>query len=79
MPVTGVTEMYHGSSVVSSVAFHPHDSDTLVSGSWDKTIKMWHVPSGECKATFQGHRYIFSAITCMRSLGHPSPVYHGRY
>ena len=32
----------------------------------------WHVPSGECKATFEGHRYIFGAITCMGSLGHPS-------
>ena len=64
--------MYHGSNQVSSVAFHPNDSNTLVSGSWDKTIKMWHVPSGECKATFKGHRYIFSAITCMGSLGDPS-------
>ena len=62
--------MYHGRHYVSSVAFHPHDSDTLVSGSWDNSIKMWHVPSGECKATFEGHRYIFSATTCMGSLGH---------
>ena len=58
--------------MVSSVAFHPNDSNTLVSGSWDRTIKMWHVPSGECKATLKGHRYIFSAITCMGSLGDPS-------
>jgi len=47
--------MYHGSNWVLSVAFHPNDSDTLVSGSRDKTIKIWHLPSGECQATFKGH------------------------
>ena len=65
--------MYHGSHRVSTVAFHPNDSNTLVSGSYDNTVKMWHVPSGECKATLEGHRYNFSAITCMGSLGDPSP------
>ena len=64
--------MYHGSHYVSSIAFKPGDKDTLVSGSLDKTVKVWDLPSGECKATFIGHRYIFSAITCMGSLGDPS-------
>ena len=69
-----VTDNRHGSSAVSSVAFKPGDSDTLVSGSWDNTIKIWHLPSGECQATFTGHRYIFCAVTCMGSLGDPSGV-----
>ena len=55
--------------MVYSVAFKPRDSDILVSGSWDKSIKVWHLPSGKCQATFEGHRYTFSAITCMGSLG----------
>ena len=67
-----VTDNRHGSNSVSSVAFKPGDSDTLVSGSVDTTIKIWHLPSGECQATFKGHRYIFCAVTCMGSLGDPS-------
>ena len=71
--------MYHGRDAVFSVAFHPNDSNTLVSGSADNTIKTWHVPSGECQATFTGHRYIFCAVTCMGSLGDPStPIGHRR-
>ena len=72
-PVTGrprvvgvrysVTDNCHGSLAVLSIAFKPGDSNTLVSGSADKTIKTWHVPSGECQATFKGHRCIFCAIT----------------
>ena len=70
----GVTDILPGRNTVSSIAFKPRDSDILVSGSWDKSIKVWHLPSGKCQATFEGHRYTFSAITCMGSLGDPSPV-----
>ena len=63
--------MYHGSKAVLSVAFHPNESDTLVSGSCDTTVKIWHVPSGECQATLKGHRYIFCAITWVGSMGDP--------
>ena len=64
---------------MSSIAFKPRDSDILVSGSYDESIKVWHLPSGKCQATFEGHRYIFSAITCMGSLGDPSGVAQDRY
>lgn len=40
---------------VSSVAFMP-GGDYIVSGSRDKTIKMWEVASGYCIKTFTGHR-----------------------
>jgi WD40 repeat protein len=28
---------------------------TLVSGSWDKTIKFWNVNNGQCIKTLNGH------------------------
>ncbi|AFY51050.1 hypothetical protein Nos7524_5331 [Nostoc sp. PCC 7524] len=39
---------------VWSVAFNP-DSQTLVSGSGDKTIKLWNVRRGKLLQTFTGH------------------------
>lgn len=43
----------HSNSIVS-VAFSP-DGKTLVSGSWDHTIKLWYVASGKELKTFNGH------------------------
>jgi len=42
------------SEPVTSVAFSP-DGQTLASGSWDETIKLWNPVSGECVKTFTGH------------------------
>ena len=39
---------------VESVAISP-DGQTLVSGSWDKTIKVWHLVTGELLRTLTGH------------------------
>ncbi|KAJ3082368.1 hypothetical protein HDU99_002909, partial [Rhizoclosmatium hyalinum] len=39
---------------VFTVACSP-DSKTVVSGSWDKTVKLWSVETGECIKTFRGH------------------------
>ena len=36
---------------VASVAFSP-DSQTLISGSWDKTVKIWNVETGEIIRSF---------------------------
>ncbi|MBD2122585.1 NB-ARC domain-containing protein [Trichocoleus sp. FACHB-262] len=39
---------------IFGVAFTP-DSQTLVTGSLDRTIKLWNVQTGECLKTLQGH------------------------
>jgi len=41
-------------SRVWSIAFSP-DGETLVSGSEDKTIRLWNARTGECQQTLQGH------------------------
>ena len=42
------------SNEVDSVAFSP-DGKTLASGSWDNTIKLWNVETGELVRTLTGH------------------------
>ena len=42
------------SSIVSSVAISP-DGQTLASGSWDKTVKLWNLQNGELIRTIQPH------------------------
>ena len=37
---------------VTSVAYSP-DSTQVVTGSADKTVRVWQVASGECTATLQ--------------------------
>ena len=43
--------------------FAPHGK-TIVSASWDKTLKIWDVELGTCLTTLKGHRYLclFCAI-----------------
>ncbi|KAI8654220.1 NACHT domain-containing protein [Fusarium sp. Ph1] len=43
----------HGSSVISVV--FSADGQRLVSGSYDKTIKIWDAATGACEQTLEGH------------------------
>ena len=40
-----------GSSPVSCLAFKPGDPNILVSGSWDKTLKIWDLSTAACVLT----------------------------
>ena len=58
-----LTFQKNGSNVVSACVFAPHGK-TIVSASYDETLKIWDVESGTCKTTLEGHRYLclFCAI-----------------
>ncbi|OGV56472.1 MAG: hypothetical protein A2X45_03405 [Lentisphaerae bacterium GWF2_50_93] len=47
---------------VTSVSFSPNGKFAL-SGSWDKTLKLWDVVSGECIRTFVGHTGPVSSVS----------------
>ena len=51
------------SGMVYCVAFKPDNPNILVSGSYDKTIKMWDITSGSCLSTLRGHMYAPSLST----------------
>jgi WD40 repeat protein len=50
------------SNTVTACVFAPHGK-TIVSASWDKTLKVWDLKLGTC-TTLEGHRYLclFCAI-----------------
>ncbi len=48
---------------MTSVAISP-DGKKIVSGSWDKAVKVWDVASGKCDATLEGHSLcVYSVAT----------------
>jgi WD40 repeat protein/uncharacterized caspase-like protein len=49
------------SNNVSTVAFSP-DGKTLASGSWDNTIKLWEVATGQELRTLTGHSSYVTAV-----------------
>jgi WD40 repeat protein len=50
-----VSTLTEHTDAVSSLAISP-DSTTLVSGSHDKTIKLWNLKTGELFRTLEGHQ-----------------------
>ncbi len=49
------------SDSVSSVCFS-FDGKFALSGSWDKTLKLWDVVTGECLRTFEGHSQSLDSV-----------------
>jgi WD40 repeat protein len=49
-------------SVVTSIAFSPNGK-YIISGSSDKTLKLWDVNTGECIRTFRGHIDAVNSVT----------------
>lgn len=46
---------------VTAIAFSPN-AKFLISGSWDKTLKLWAMPKGEIKKTLVGHSEVISSV-----------------
>ena len=49
-------------NVVSSLAFKPDDPNVLVTGSWDKTVKLWDLSTSTCLSTMRGHTDPVSSV-----------------
>lgn len=46
---------------VASLAFAP-DGRTLASGSWDRTVRLWNVPTARLMMTLEGHTGRVNAV-----------------
>ena len=55
---------------VNCVAFKPDNPNILVSGSWDKTIKMWDITSGSMLSTLTCDRYDATVLYDCPVCGH---------
>ena len=47
--------------VANSVAFSP-DGSVLASASWDRTVRLWDVKTGEQKGTLTGHTEMVESV-----------------
>ncbi|MBF0518658.1 MAG: protein kinase [Nitrospirae bacterium] len=55
----------HSSSIRELII--SHDEKYLLSGSDDKTLKLWDISTGECVKTFEGHRDHVTSVSLSQS------------
>jgi len=56
----------HGSAVLSlAILFNYTENPLIVSGSTDKSIKIWHPESGLCVKTFSGHEGVVYSVAVL--------------
>ena len=48
----------------------------LVSGSGDRTLRLWQLDSGTCIATLEGHR---DAVTCLTLAGESGDTHNKKF
>ena len=47
--------------MVNSVCFSP-DRRMVVSGSWDRTVRLWDVETGACVKRLEGHSDVVTSV-----------------
>lgn len=65
-------------SITKKVCFYGHGgpvwascegpNNTLISGSHDKTLKIWNMQTGQCQSTMRGHNAWVSSIDCTNDI-----------
>lgn len=66
--VTGTGEslnnrLQHDMTILNSVYCLDFDSSRIISGSRDRTIKVWCIKTGKCVASFKGHT---GSVLCLK-------------
>lgn len=57
------TRLRHDLTVLNSVYCLDFDSSRIISGSRDRTIKVWCIKTGHCIASFEGHT---GSVLCLK-------------
>ena len=57
-----IHELMGHSWCVNSASFSP-DGTKVVSGSWDRTVRIWDAVTGECEQTLEGHSNVVTSAS----------------
>jgi len=50
---------------ITAISITP-DGKRAISGSWDTTVRVWNLDSGECERVLEGHTYWVSSVSITR-------------
>ena len=65
---------YDHTRVVEAIAISS-DGQTLISGSWDKTIKLWNLNASQVQQSLEGHK---SSVTAVAIASNVLVIWSGR-